>query len=102
HFARTPRKHRQRSPELPFEVEDSGDEVADECTNGAVDVRLLAAAVAIGSDQPAAAIKANLLVRVAVSADFSGAGLHHAGQHRPRYSLTKSLSFAHPRTPAPH
>src|SRR4051794_21474451 len=66
-LAGLPREHRQRAPDLAFEVEQPLDEVVEESDHRPVDMRLLAARRAIGPGQLRLAIKAALLVRVAVS-----------------------------------
>jgi HAMP domain-containing protein len=63
-LARLPRQQRQRAPDLAVEVEDAMSKVVEERVHRAVDVRCLAARVAVRADQRGAAVEAGALVRL--------------------------------------
>ena len=64
-FARTPREHRQGAPDLALEMEHAVDQIVEERADGLVDVRGLAAGVAVAADQHGATIEAGAFVGVA-------------------------------------
>ena len=65
--ARTPQQHRQRAPDLAFEVQHAVQQVMEERAERLVLVPALTAAVAVRADQRRAAIQAGALVRMAVA-----------------------------------
>ena len=64
-FARTAREHRQGAPDLALEVEHAADQIVKERADRLVDVRGLAAGVAVAADQQVATIEAGTFVGVA-------------------------------------
>ena len=65
-FARAPRQHRQGAEDLAFEVQHAMREIVEEGRQRAVDMRVLAALVAVRPGQRRSAVEACRLVRVAV------------------------------------
>ena len=98
-FARLPGEHRQRAPDLALEIEARrGRKSWKKALERPVDMRVLAAGVAISAGQLRAAIEAIRLVRVAVAA-FAGLGLDRAAEQRRRLPHRRVLRIPTMRAP---
>ena len=97
-LARAPGEHRQRPPDLAFEMEHAVGEVVPECPERPVDVRALSAAMAIFAGQRAAAVEAGLFVRMTVA--FARARLERTADDRAGSDIPDCVQIRHRPPPA--
>ena len=88
-LARPPGEERQAPPELAFEMEYAVEQVVEEGAKRAVDVRRLAASVAMAADQLRSAIEASALMRMPSA--LARSGLDRDGGKHCRRQIAQAL-----------